>query len=148
LSVVSPRLRRPAPIGPGSTQAAPDHRRGHPSLRIPRYRPCRAERDGRFHSRPPADRRPRGLRHGGRVLTAVEKRSLSAPDMVGIVTMSAGVAGFSAESTPRRKTLPAHAEAALDQSRRMGESSDEMVAGRLTLPSSRFCLTPSLRSLR
>lgn len=56
----------------------------------------------------------------GRVLTAVEKRSLSAPDMVGIVTMSAGVAGFSAESTPAPEDLTAHAEAALDQSRRMG----------------------------
>jgi len=55
-----------------------------------------------------------------RVLATVEKRSLSAPGVMGIVTMSAGVAGFSAESTPAPEDLTAHAEAALAQSRRTG----------------------------
>ena len=55
-----------------------------------------------------------------RVLATVEKRSLSAPGVMGIVTMSAGVAGFSAEATPAPEDLTAHAEAALAQSRRTG----------------------------
>lgn len=55
-----------------------------------------------------------------RVLATVEKRSLSAPGVMGIVTMSAGVAGFSPETTPAPEDLTAHAEAALVQSRRSG----------------------------
>lgn len=55
-----------------------------------------------------------------RVMGTIEKRGLTTPSSVGTVTMSAGIASFSADATPAPEDLMANAESALEQSRRFG----------------------------
>lgn len=55
-----------------------------------------------------------------RVISTIDKRGMTTPSSEGTATMSAGIAGFSADLTPAPEDLIAHAEAALDQSRRFG----------------------------